>query len=484
MNAANDPLGDGVLDVDYRIVCPDGSERWLHVQGQSEFIGEGADRHPSLASGAVIDITERKKMEMEIKSQNELLESVIENIPDPFGVYDKTGSLLQMNAAGRKLYKHDTGINVQVIHAEFVCFDLQGNKIPHENLPTRRALRGETVRNDVFVIKRPESERIIECNATPIFDNNKNIVTVIVGHRDITELKNREQNEFIHKQKEQLHQIELQKEKNIALEKVIEMKDEFLSIISHEFKTPLAVINSSLQLIEMMCKDSLSDRAKRYLDYIGENSNRLLKLVNNLLDITRANAGHLKINQSNLDIVLLTKSITESIATYAIQKSIMLSFSSTLSQKVIGIDEEKYERILLNLLSNAIKFTPTGKSINVQISQSIFKGKCKICIQVKDQGIGIPDDKKDLIFERFGQVNSSLTRQAEGTGIGLSLVKILVELQGGEIMLESKEGMGSTFTVLLPVTKVDESTMEPMLIDLADNRLIQATAIEFSDVFM
>ena len=262
------------------------------------------------------------------------------------------------------------------------------------------------------------------------------------------------------------------------------MKDEFLSLISHEFKTPLTVINSAIQAMELICKNELSDKAKGFLNKIRQNSNRQLKLVNNLLDITRINAGHLKINKKDMDIVLLTKSITESITIFAEQKSIKLSFSSTLRKKVIGIDEEKYERILLNLLSNAIKFTPKGKSITVKVSQKIVKGKCKVCIQVKDKGVGIPNDKKELIFERFGQVDSSLTRQAEGTGIGLSLVKMLVELLGGEITLESKEGIGSTFTILLPIEKVKETPIEQMIEEITDNRLIQATAIEFSDIYL
>ena len=184
-----------------------------------------------------------------------------------------------------------------------------------------------------------------------------------------------------------------------------------------------------------------------------------------------------------MDIVLLTKSITESIAIYAEQKSIRLSFSSTLVKKIMGIDEEKYERILLNLLSNAVKFTPEGKSVTVKVFQKIVKGKCKVYIQVRDKGIGIPHDKKKLIFERFGQVDSSLTRPSEGIGIGLTLVKMLVEILGGEIILESKEGMGCTFTIILPTEKVKGTPIEQIK-EINDNRLIQATTIEFSDIYL
>jgi len=309
---------------------------------------------------------------------------------------------------------------------------------------------------------------------------NKNLEVEISKHKKAEEeITKHEKAEVVIKKLND----ELEK-KNYELNKVIEMKDEFISLISHEFKTPLTVINSAIQAMEVICKKDLSDKAKGFLNKIKKNSNRQLKLVNNLLDITRLNAGHLKVNKKIFDIVVLSRSITESITIFAEQKNIKLSFSSTLGKKVIGIDDEKYERILLNLLSNAIKFTPVGKSITVKVFQKIFEGKCKVCIQVRDEGIGIPQDKQELIFERFGQVDNSLSRQAEGAGIGLHLVKMLVELLGGEITLESKERLGSTFTILLPIEKAKETPIEHMIKEISDNRLIQAMNIEFSDIYI
>lgn len=278
--------------------------------------------------------------------------------------------------------------------------------------------------------------------------------------------------------------IKSEKEKNEALQKSIKMKDEFLALISHEFKTPLTVINSAIQAMELLCKEELSPKAKWFISKIRQNSYRQLRLVNNLLDITRLNSGQIKINQTNEDIVFLTKSITDSVQIYAQQRGINLKFSSTLKQKEIGIDEEKYERILLNLLSNAIKFTPKGKSVNVKVCQKILNKKRMVHIQVKDNGIGIPSDKVNVIFERFGQVDNSLTRQAEGTGIGLSLVKMLVESQNGTISLESKEGHGSSFNIMFPAKKVKKANLEQTKSVLSDSRIIQATAVEFSDIYI
>ncbi len=270
------------------------------------------------------------------------------------------------------------------------------------------------------------------------------------------------------------------KKKNLELERTLEMKDEFLSLISHEFRTPLNVISSAIQAMNYICSNELSDKAKKYLRMIRQNTFRQLRLVNNLLDITRVNAGRIKINKKNVDIVFLTKSIIESICTYVALKSIDVTFVPLIEKKIIGIDDEKYERILLNLLSNATKFTPEGKPIIVTLSSI----NDKICIEVKDKGIGIPEDKANIIFERFGQVDSSLSRQAEGAGIGLSLVKKFVESLGGSISVKSELGKGSAFTILLPSETIIEDYMDKEPVNLLDNRLVQNTKIEFSDIYL
>ncbi len=316
----------------------------------------------------------------------------------------------------------------------------------------------------------------------PICEENK-IKYCIEMLIDITDQvlhrkKAEEQTKIIKEQQNLLLKREI--EKNEMLERAIEMKDEFLSLISHEFRTPLNVINSAIQAMNYMCGNELSGKSKRYLDMIKQNTFRQLRLVNNLLDITRADAGCIKINKKNRDIVFLTKAIIESVHIYASQKEVSVAFVSSLRKKIVGIDDEKYERILLNLLSNAIKFTPKGKAIVV----SLYSKKGSIYIEVKDNGIGIPRDKIDIIFERFGQVDSSLSRQAEGTGIGLSLIKKFVEALGGSISVKSKVGKGSIFTVVMPNETVVEEHNEKGMIDLLGNRLIQTTSVEFSDIYL
>jgi len=271
-------------------------------------------------------------------------------------------------------------------------------------------------------------------------------------------------------------------EKNEQLNRTIELKDEMLMLISHELKTPLSIITSSIQTVELVCKNELTEKVKKYLNKIKQNSYRQLKLVNNILDNTRLDSGIFKMNRINVDIELLTKSIIDSILVFAERKGVKISFETSLNQTMIQTDVDIFERILLNLLSNAVKFTPEGKSIEVALFPLQAKNRQHICVQVKDNGIGIPSDQRDLIFERFGRVNR-ITRHSEGTGIGLYLVKMLVSLLDGEIKLESKEGVGSTFSLVFPMIATGEASAEPAQIDKSDEQLLTASAIEFSDIY-
>ena len=266
-------------------------------------------------------------------------------------------------------------------------------------------------------------------------------------------------------------------EENDELERTLSNQEKFFSFISHEFKTPLTVTMSAVQAIELICKNELSDIAKKYIKKIYQSSLQQVRLVNNLLDITRADAGYLKVNKKNMDIVRMTKLIIKSILVYANEKNVNIECSSSSKEIYLGIDDEKYERILLNLLSNAIKFSPIKGNIYVDIEEN----DGLVSITVKDEGPGIPEDKQKVIFERFGQVNNSLTRESEGTGIGLYIVNLLVNALGGEIKLESKLGQGSAFKVILPIEIVEEEDI--LKGNLMDDGLVRTVNVEFSNVY-
>lgn len=293
-----------------------------------------------------------------------------------------------------------------------------------------------------------------------------------ITERKQTEAKIKEQQELLFKS---------EKEKRETLEKTLIMKNEFISLVSHEIKTPLNVIYSAIQLIECVYFDKIPERVQELIGNIKQNTFRQLRLSNNLLDVTKMNSGQFKVNMKNFDIVFLSRAITESVEVYANQKNIKISFKSNMESKTISMDEEKFERILLNILSNAMKFTECGGTIDVTVDENISLDV--IQVKVSDTGIGIPKDKQDLIFERFGQVDNNLSRQAEGSGIGLSLVKLLVKILDGKIEVESELGVGSIFTITLPTKKEEVDDKSQYCLDTQDE-LISKIKVEFSDIYL
>ncbi|WP_026887076.1 ATP-binding protein [Clostridium beijerinckii] len=292
------------------------------------------------------------------------------------------------------------------------------------------------------------------------------------------ELLLRRQNRKISEQKELLYESE--KRQRELLEKDLAMKDDFITLITHEFKTPINVIYSAIQLIEHAYINEIPESVNKLIKSIKRNTFRQLRLVNNLLDITKLKSDQFKLNFKYVDIVFLTKLITESIKIYADQKRISLCFKTNVENKNISIDDEKYERVILNLLSNAIKFTPEGGSITVDLKEN--KKKKTVDISVIDTGVGIPKEKHKVIFHRFGQVENNLSRLAEGSGIGLAIVKMLVIILEGKIEVDSAVGVGSKFTITLPI-KEEIINEESKIFQGYDNRLTNAINVEFSDIY-
>lgn len=261
------------------------------------------------------------------------------------------------------------------------------------------------------------------------------------------------------------------------------LKTEFFSNISHELKTPLTVILGAIQLMEKN-NTSLAIADKKMLKHqqtIKHNCYRLLRLINNTLDITRIDSGFVKLNKKNCNLVYLADEITQSVVPYAEQKDLSVEFDTQDEEIITGIDIDKIERILLNLLSNAIKFTPQGGKITV----NMWSAQRYAYISVKDTGPGIPENMHKTIFERFRQVNSSLTRDHEGSGIGLSLVKSFVDLHDGSIRVNSQPDQGSEFIIELPIKlcEADPIESEPQSLNQMQNRIIEAIHIEFSDIY-
>ncbi len=254
---------------------------------------------------------------------------------------------------------------------------------------------------------------------------------------------------------------------------------EFFCNISHEFKTPLNIILGSIHLI---LQNEEGQEPSLYLDNVNllniskQNAYRLVRLINNLIDISKCDAGYLNLNKHNYNIVSLVEDITLSVTNYFNMNDIKVIFDTNTEEKIMAVDSDSIERVMLNLLSNALKFTDKGGQVYVNL---LDIGEF-VRISVKDTGIGIPEEKLNVIFNRFEQVDKTFTRKREGSGIGLALVKSLIELHGGIIDINSKINEGTEFIIELPVIVLDyeEISQESTFASKVDR-----ISIEFSDIY-
>jgi len=255
------------------------------------------------------------------------------------------------------------------------------------------------------------------------------------------------------------HQLELEHEHSEKLEEVDYMKSRFFANISHEFRTPLTLI---LGPSETIIEETLEEKTKKKAGSIKRNANRLLNLINQLMDLSKLEAGRLKLEASYGNIVTFIKGVTMSFESLAEKKDIVLKVKSPNDEIGLYFDKEKMEKIFTNLLANAFKFTPGGSKITISAKETENNS---VEIKVKDLGIGIPEKELPKLFDRFYQVDGSQTRERGGTGLGLALTKELVELHLGSIKVESELKKWTEVTITLPLGKEHLLPEEIVVVD-------------------
>lgn len=237
-----------------------------------------------------------------------------------------------------------------------------------------------------------------------------------------------------------------------VLKNVNELKSRFLANVSHELRTPLVSITKSASLMIDNFKDLPAEDATKFLKIIEGQGNRLLKLIGDLLDMTALEAGKMRIEPSNVDLGRLIDLAMKNCELLAKRKGITLGFERRVANAVVFADESRIVQVLENLISNAIKFTEDGGQIIISVCQE-GKTTKSVRVAVSDSGVGIPQEKLRLIFERFEQAHDPALGKPEGTGLGLSIVKEIVALHNGDVWVESEENKGSTFYFTLPAVE-------------------------------
>lgn len=285
---------------------------------------------------------------------------------------------------------------------------------------------------------------------------------------------------YIVKQIENNSEIKCISEKKKELEDVIKlesMKVEFLSNMSHEFRTPINIILAITQLLNMHNKSLSDEKYKEYLNVLKQNSYRLLRLINNIMDITKVNSDSDQLNLVNCNIVSVLEEIVMSTVLYASEKKRNIIFDTDNEEIILACDEDKIERIMLNLISNAIKFSECDTDIEIKINTKLDLNR--VYISIKNYGSNIEFNDREKIFERFHRVDNSLNRKNEGCGIGLFLCRKFIEMHGGEIFLDNIDN-GTQFSFYLPINITEEKIYNPII---QKDSLIERCNIEFSDIY-
>ncbi|MDU6221788.1 PAS domain-containing sensor histidine kinase [Clostridium sp.] len=404
--------------------------------------------------GSFIDKTDECEVIGKLKISENRLKSVAENILD---------FIITIDISGIVTFANTSAIESLGVKVEEIIGHRYGEFFKKDN-------------GDTFVIDNIKNSEIIKHK---ILCNNGDSLRVESVFRRIN-------SEFegyvvISRSLEMKEELKSLRVKYNEIKEYDRIRAEFFANLSHEVRTPINIIYSCLQLLNNQKDNGYESLAKYYIKYektISQNAFRLLRLVNNLIDISKLDTGAMQIKVKNIDIISLIENITLSTVPYVEEKKINIMFDTSIEELIVGCDPEKIERVMLNLISNSVKFTPKGGEIFVDIQVD----ETWVYVRVKDTGIGIPMHLKDVIFERFVQSNKSFSREREGSGIGLALVKDIINKHNGEVMLEDSSEMGSTFLFKIPNLVMDDVWNDD------DNRAAETAIqekinIEFSDIY-
>jgi PAS domain S-box-containing protein len=358
----------------------------------------------------------------EVNKSKVYIENLVENAGDAIVSTDLEDCILTWNRGAEVIF----GYTKEEAIGKSLAILLPPEGVKElENIRTKVQLTG-VIRNLEVRRKRKDGVFIdVALAVSPINDKAGNITAFLYLAKDITEKKRYEQ----------------------RLKELDRMKSDFVSNVSHELRTPLTAIKASVDNMIDGITGPLSEKQVRYLARIKSNTDRLTRLINDLLDLSRIEAGKIDLKPTNLSLVGLAQEVTENIRPVALEKLISLEVASHDGNVTAWADRDKITQVLMNLVGNAIKFTPSHGKVNVFIQRN---GDKWAQVSVTDTGPGIPATEAGKIFDKFYQIAQAEKQKSKGTGLGLAISKVLVEMHGGKIWAESGVGGGSTFSFTLP----------------------------------
>jgi PAS domain S-box-containing protein len=371
-----------------------------------------------------LDVTESQQAERELERLSRRNELILESVGEGIYGINLAGECTFVNPAALEYTGHsrkELMSAARTMHEILQPHKPDGSDYLFEDSATFATLTDGEIRRVTGedMVRKDGGGFPVDYVVTPIAEADNRILGAVVTFQDVTERR--------------------------AVER---MKNEFISIVSHELRTPLTSIRGSLGLLASGLLLKFPDKADKMLKIAVENTDRLVRLINDILDIERLESGKVTIEQDELRLSDLMKSASDTMQSMANENKVTLE--TELLDETVWADSDRVLQVLTNLLSNAIKFSE--EEGEVQLRAQVLDGDKEgwVRVEVQDSGRGIPEGKKEKIFERFGQVDASDSREKGGTGLGLPICKTIVENHGGELWVESELGEGSTFMFTLP----------------------------------
>ena len=414
--------------IDYRIILANGEERTVHSQAEVIFDEVNI---PIQVKGVIQDITEHKKSEEKIQ----ILANIVESSNDAIGTISLDGIITSWNTGAEQVY----GYSAEEILGKPISIIAP----PHLNKETQnlseKIKQGEQIhRYETLRLRKNEKMICVSITLSPVFDTHRELTAVSFISRDITMIKEAEE-KFI-------------QEKQIA-EVANRAKSEFMANMSHELRTPLNSIIGFSDLLYEQAYGELNEKQLRSVENVSKSGKHLLNLINDILDISKVEAGKLEFDYKDFELAAKFNIIRNLLSPIADRKNIKIEIEVDSKLKSIRAGEDRFVQIMYNLVDNAIKFSYEKGLVRIEARK---KGDL-VEITVKDTGIGIKAEDQDKLFKPFSQIGPFSSKISQGTGLGLSLVKQIVHLHGGYIWFRSNLGEGSTFAFTIPLTNNKEN---------------------------
>jgi PAS domain S-box-containing protein len=393
-----------------------------------------------------LEVARLKEKEREARAQagaERRFRELLEAAPDSIIEVDREGRIVILNRVTEKMFGYSReellGQSVEILIPEELRAMHTEHRARYSSHPTTRPMGTGLILNG----RRKDGTRFpVEISLSPVNSPDGSRVTAII--RDITERKQVE-DRLRSIQENYMRELE---SRNREIERADRLKTEFLASMSHELRTPLHTVIGFAELLAEESQGALNDKQKRFIHHIQKDSLHLLELINDILDLSKIEAGRLELRPEAFDINAVLEDALSSIRPQLEAKSIALE-TSVIIDAALFADRLRFKQIVYNLLSNAVKFTPENGRVRIDAVENGDFAE----IAVTDTGMGIPVEEHASIFDKFHQVSATTRGVREGTGLGLAITKRLVEQHGGRIWLWSEPGKGSRFTFTIPIAR-------------------------------